>query len=102
MGVAEGEPQALMAGTAPDHRDHIGKAGTPAQPRRRLHPLPERKQFAGERLVASELYGARRRVAIGEFDARRQANPREHWCQHVSTITVLQRMAERGVAADAV
>ena len=55
VGVTEGEPQALVALASPDHRDHIGKAGPPAHPWRRLQPLSERKQFAGERLVATEL-----------------------------------------------
>jgi hypothetical protein len=65
---------ANMPCAAPDHRDHIGKAGTPSHPRHRLQSLSERKQFAGERLVARELHRVWRRVPIGEFGAGRQAN----------------------------
>jgi len=36
MGVAKGEPQALVTFASPNNRDHVGKAGTPSEPRRRL------------------------------------------------------------------
>src|SRR5215472_13615346 len=102
MRVAEGEPQAAMALSRPDYRYHIGEAGTPPQPRRRLQPLPERKQFAGERFVAGELDRGWWRVALGEFDARRQANTLAHRHEHVAAVGVVQGMAEHGIALNSV
>jgi len=67
MGVAKGEPQTLMSLASSDHRHHVGKAGAPSHPGLRIQPFGQREQFAGQRLIASQLDRARRRVSIGEF-----------------------------------
>jgi hypothetical protein len=39
MGMAEGEPQALVPLAFANHRDHVGKTGPPAHPRFGLQPF---------------------------------------------------------------
>jgi hypothetical protein len=103
MRVAEDEPQAAMTLASPDHWNHIGKAGTPPDPRCRLQSRAKREQFAGERLVAGKLNVSWRCVALSEFDACGQANAlpcSSH--EQVATVGIMQRMAEPGVSVDAV
>ena len=71
MRVAEGEPepQAAVALGSPDHRYHIGEAGTPTQPRRRLQPVAERKQFAQVELFnIDEAFGGWNQAQAEHFD----------------------------------
>src|SRR5580700_8596425 len=55
MGMAEGEPQALVPLAFANHRDHVGKTGPPAHPRFGLQPFGQGKQFAGQRFIARKL-----------------------------------------------
>ena len=55
MGMAEDKPQALVPLALANHGYHVGKAGPPAHPGFGLEPFGQRKQFAGQRLIARQL-----------------------------------------------
>ena len=74
MGVAEGEPEALVAGGRADDRQHVGRAGAHAHPGFRIEALAEREQRLRDGLGALELHRRLRRVAVGELGAGGQAD----------------------------
>jgi len=102
MGMAKGEPQTRVPLAFADHRDHIGQTRPAAHPGFRLQSAGQRKQFPGQRFIARKLDGARRRVAISELDAGRQADSPSHRRERKAAIGVPHGMAKRGIALDAI
>src|SRR6516162_2864213 len=57
---------------------------------------------AKRRFIARELDRTRRRIAIGELDAGRQADPLSHRRERKAAVGVPHRVAECGIALDAI
>jgi len=85
-----------------DHRDHIGQTRPAAHPGFGFQSFGQRKQFAGQRFIARELDRARRRIAISELDASRQADTLSHRRERKAAIGIPHGMAERGIALDTI